>query len=39
MLILAKATLALMIGFILSSFCGLILIPQLKKIKAKQNKI
>lgn len=37
MLILAKATLALMIGFILSSFCGLILIPQLKKIKAKQN--
>ncbi len=37
MLILAKATLALMIGFILSSIFGLFLIPQLKKIKAKQN--
>lgn len=37
MLILAKATLALMIGFILSSFAGIIIIPQLKKIKAKQN--
>ena len=37
MLILAKATLALMIGFILSAFFGLIIIPQLKKIKARQN--
>ena len=37
MLILAKATLALMIGFILSSFAGIVVIPQLKKIKAKQN--
>ena len=37
MLILAKATLALMIGFILSAFAGLVMIPQLKKIKAKQN--
>ena len=37
MLILAKATLALMIGFLLSAFFGLIAIPQLKKIKAKQN--
>lgn len=37
MLILAKATLALMIGFLLSAFFGLIVIPQLKKIKAKQN--
>ena len=26
-----------MIGFILSAFAGLVLIPQLKKIKAKQN--
>ena len=37
MLILAKATLALMIGFILSAFLGLIIIPQLKKLKARQN--
>ena len=37
MLILAKATLAMMIGFLLSAFFGLFLIPQLKKIKAKQN--
>ena len=37
MLILAKATLAIMIGFILSAFAGLIMIPQLKKIKAKQT--
>ena len=37
MLILAKATLALMIGFVLSAFAGLVIIPQLKKIKAKQN--
>ena len=37
MLILAKATLAIMIGFLLSAFAGLVIIPQLKKIKAKQN--
>ncbi len=37
MLVLAKATLALMIGFLLSAFFGLIAIPQLKRIKAKQN--
>ena len=37
MLILAKATLAIMIGFILSAFAGIVMIPQLKKIKAKQN--
>ena len=37
MLILAKATLAMMIGFILSSIFGIVLIPQLKKLKAKQN--
>ena len=37
MLILAKATLALMIGFVLSTFFGLVIIPQLKKIKARQN--
>ena len=37
MLILAKATLALMIGFVLSAFSGIVLIPQLKKIKARQN--
>lgn len=37
MLILAKATLAIMIGFILSAITGLILIPQLRKLKAKQT--
>src|SRR5574344_1987767 len=37
MLILAKATLAMMIGFILSAIFGYILIPQLKKFHAKQN--
>lgn len=37
MLILTKAVLALMIGFILAAFIGLILIPLLKKIKVKQN--
>lgn len=33
MLVLAKAMLALMIGFILSILCGLILIPYLKRKK------
>ena len=37
MLILAKAALALMIGFILSIFFGLILIPILKKMSVKQT--
>lgn len=37
MLILAKATLATMIGFILSALFGLVLIPQLKKLNAKQT--
>lgn len=37
MLILAKATLATMIGFILSALTGLVIIPQLKKLKAKQT--
>lgn len=37
MLILAKAMLALMMGFILSIISGLIIIPILKKMKAKQN--
>ncbi|MEG2457570.1 MAG: phospho-N-acetylmuramoyl-pentapeptide-transferase [Bacilli bacterium] len=37
MLILAKSILGLMLGFVLSVICGLILIPLLKKIKAKQN--
>lgn len=37
MLVLAKAMLALMIGFIGSVIFGLILIPVLKKIKAKQK--
>jgi phospho-N-acetylmuramoyl-pentapeptide-transferase len=37
MLVLAKAMLALMIGFILSIICGIILIPLLKKNKAKQT--
>lgn len=37
MLILAKSTLALMIGFLLSAFFGLIVIPLLKKIKVRQN--
>ena len=37
MLILAKATLAMMIGFIIALIFGLILIPILKKIKAKQR--
>ena len=36
-LVLAKAMLALMIGFILSIICGFILIPLLKKNKAKQT--
>ncbi|MDD2518650.1 MAG: phospho-N-acetylmuramoyl-pentapeptide-transferase [Bacilli bacterium] len=37
MLILAKAVLAMMIGFILAIIFGLILIPLLKKIKVKQK--
>lgn len=37
MLIFAKATLAMMIGFILSASFGLILIPQLRKLNAKQT--
>ena len=37
MLILAKATLALMIGFLFSVIFGFILIPYLKKIKAGQS--
>ena len=37
MLILAKAVLALMIGFVLSTFIGFILVPLLKKMKAGQR--
>ena len=37
MLILAKAMLAMMIGFTLSILTGLILIPLLKKMKVKQR--
>lgn len=37
MLVLAKAMLSLMIGFILSILLGLVLIPILKKTKAKQS--
>lgn len=37
MLVLAKAAMAMMLGFILSIVAGLILIPILKKIKAGQN--
>lgn len=37
MLILAKAAMALMLGFILSIITGLVLIPILKKLKAKQH--
>ena len=37
MLILAKAVLSMMIGFILSVILGLVLIPLLKKIKAGQK--
>ena len=37
MLILTKAVLAMMIGFILSVIFGLFLIPLLKKINVKQN--
>ena len=37
MLVLAKSILSLMIGFILSIIAGLVLIPILKKKKAKQN--
>ena len=37
MLVLAKAMLAVMIGFISSVICGLIIIPFLRKIKVKQK--
>ena len=37
MLILAKAVLSLMIGFILAAFIGFILIPILKKMKLGQR--
>ena len=37
MLILAKAVLAMMIGFTLSVITGLVLIPILKKMKVKQK--
>ncbi len=36
MLILAKAAMALMLGFVLSIICGLIILPLLKKLKMKQ---
>lgn len=36
MLVLAKAMLAMMIGFILAILCGLIVIPFMKKVGAKQ---
>ena len=37
MLVLAKAAMAMMLGFILSIICGLILIPILRKMKFGQN--
>ncbi|MFI3307936.1 MAG: phospho-N-acetylmuramoyl-pentapeptide-transferase [Mycoplasmatota bacterium] len=37
MLILAKAILAMMIGFVIAVFFGLVLIPILKKVKIKQT--
>mgnify|MGYP003302941777 FL=1 len=37
MLVLAKAAMAMMLGFILSIVAGLILIPLFKRIKAGQN--
>ncbi len=37
MLVLTKAALAMMIGFILAIICGLIMIPILKKLKVKQK--
>ena len=37
MLVLAKAAMAMMLGFILSIICGLVLIPVLKKLKLGQN--
>ncbi|HHW69631.1 MAG TPA: hypothetical protein GX747_04760, partial [Tenericutes bacterium] len=37
MLILAKAVLALMIGFILSAIFGILFIPFLKKLKIRQR--
>ena len=39
MLVLAKAAMAMMLGFILSIVAGLILIPLFKRIKAGQNVI
>ena len=37
MLVLAKAAMAMMLGFILSIIAGLILIPILRKLKCGQN--
>ena len=37
MLVLAKAAMAMMLGFILSIVAGLILIPLFKRIRAGQN--
>ena len=37
MLILAKAAMAMMLGFVLAIACGLILIPIIKSLKAKQK--
>ena len=37
MLILAKAAMAMMLGFILAIICGLIIIPLLKKLNARQK--
>ena len=37
MLILAKAAMAMMLGFVLSLICGIILIPLLKKLHIGQN--
>lgn len=37
MLVLTKSVLALMLGFILSIICGLIMIPLLRKLKIKQK--
>ena len=37
MLIITKATLAIMIGFILALICGIIFIPFLKKFNIRQN--
>ena len=37
MLILAKAAMAMMLGFILALIAGLVLIPLLKRLKVKQS--